>query len=211
MRLFAATLLTTFLLCASARADDVCAAIPEIVRGVEEAGFTGAYAEGAFIYAGRVHEECRVAMADALAAYRGRISHTLAGPAHTRYRHWLLWEEAKWAGNGQLYARAADLTRQAMAEQHNQPDAYFAAIAAFLERDRAAYDAAHLELTRDVQTRYYSRGVGIAISAGDGLIASSEALGLCWDRPFSEAFSLACSGDVMTRLIRERQSAGPRN
>lgn len=201
MAAFAAPLLV----CAPARADDACEGIPEIIRGVEESGFTGAYAQGSFIYPGRVPEECRVAMADALAAYRGRISGALAGRAHTRYRHWLFWEEAKWAGNAQLYNRAAALTRQANGEQHNQPDAYFDAITAFLERDRVAYDAAHLQLTREVQAHYYSRNSEVASNVGDALIAGSEALGLCWDRPFSEAYSLTCSGQVMDRFIRERQ------
>lgn len=190
---FIAAFIAPLLMCASVRADEDCDGIAEIIDQVEQAGFTGAYAEGTFIYPGRVPEACRVAMADALAAYRGRIGGALAGPAHTRYRHWLFWEEAQWAGKAHLYDRAAMLTRQANGERHNQPDAYFDAITAFLERDRTAYDAAHLQLMRDVQARYYSRNTEVAINVGDALIAGSEALGLCWDRPFSEAFSLACS------------------
>lgn len=203
--LFIAALIVPLMMSAPARADDECAAIPEIMSQVERAGFTGAYAEGMSIYPGRVPEDCRIALADALTAYRERISGALAGPEHTRYRHWLFWEEAQWTGRAQLYERAAALTRQANAERHNQPDSYFDAIAAFLERDRAAYDAAYLQLTRDVQTRYYGRNTEIARSVGDALIAGGEALGLCWDRPFSEAFSLACSGQVMDRLIDARQ------
>jgi hypothetical protein len=203
--LFVATIIVPLLMCAPARAEDSCAAISEIIADVEQAGFTGAYAQGTYIYPGRVPEDCAVAMADALAEYRGRISGALVGPAHTRYRHYLFWEEAQWAAKAELYGRAAPLTRQAMAEQHNQPDAYFAAIVAFLERDRAAYDAAHLQLTRGVQARYYSRNTEIASNVGDALIAGSEALGLCWDRPFSEAFSLVCSGPVIDRLSQERQ------
>lgn len=203
--LVVAAFLAPLLLCAPARADDDCDEIPAIVAQIEQAGFTGAYAEGTFIYQGRVPDACRVALADALAAYRERLGAAIDGPEHTRYRHWLLWEEAQWAGRAQLYDRAATLTRSANAERHNQPDSYFDAIAAFLARDRAAYDAAYLQLTRDVQTRYYSRNTDIARSVGDALIAGGEALGLCWDRPFSEAFSLACSGQVMDRLIAERQ------
>lgn len=203
--LFVAAVVAPLLMYASAHADDSCTSIPEIIRSIEEAGFTGAHAEGTFIYPGQVPEECRVAMADALAAYRGRISVALTGPQHTRYRHWLFWEEARWAGNAQLYERAAALTRHANAERHNQPDAYFDAITAFLERDRAGYDAAHLQLTHDVQARYYGLNTELARNVGDVLLAGSEALGLCWDRPFSEAFSLNCSGQVMDRLIRERQ------
>ncbi len=203
--LVGAAFLAPLLLSAPARADDNCDEISAIVSQVEQAGFTGAYAEGMSIDPGHVPEECRIALADALAAYRARLSGAVAGPEHTRYRHWLFWEEAKWAGRAQLYDRAAALTRLANAERHHQPDSYFEAIAAFLARDRAAYDAAYLQLMRDVQTRYYGHNTEIARSVGDALIAGGEALGLCWDRPFVEAFSLACSNQVMDRLIQARQ------
>jgi hypothetical protein len=179
-----------------------CASTRDTIRQVESNGFVGAFSEGSYIPLPSVPVECRLAMADELAAYRTRIQQGLAGPTHSRYRHWLYWEEAKWAGRAQLYERASELTRLARAEQHNQPDEYFDAFIAFFNRDERALAEARHQLLPVVQRRYYSNPYGTG--PGDALLASVEGLQLCWDRPFAEADSLSCSGDPLTRMIRSR-------
>jgi hypothetical protein len=181
-----------------------CSSTRDTIRQVESNGYVGAYSEGSYIPLPSVPSECRLAMADELAAYRSRTWQSLIGPQHSRYRHWLLWEEAQWAGRAQQFDRAAELTRLAKAEQHNQPDEYFDAFIAFFERDESALAEARQRLLRVVQQRYYSRPYGAG--PGDALLAGAEGLQLCWERPFIDAHSLTCSGDPLTRIIRSRSN-----